>query len=71
MNFKSTLKSLALTSSALTVGAASGHPGHEPEDFIHAIAHELASPRGVLALVVLGVGALMWLYAKRKDREIR
>jgi hypothetical protein len=68
MNFKSALKSAALTSSALIVGAASAHPGHEPEDFIHAIAHELASPRGVLALIVLGVGVLTWSYAKNKDR---
>jgi hypothetical protein len=68
MNFKSATKSLALASSALFVGTASAHPGHEPDDFIHAITHELASPRGGLALIVLGVGVLMWLHAMKKDR---
>jgi hypothetical protein len=44
------------------------HPGHEPDDFVHAIAHELASPRGILAIIVLVVAVSYWVYG-RSDKK--
>jgi hypothetical protein len=49
--------------------AALAHPGHEPEDLLHAIAHELASPRGILALLILGVAAALWVAHKARTKK--
>ncbi len=46
------------------IGSAHAHPGHEPEDFVHALAHELASPRGILAIIILIVAGALWLYGR-------
>jgi hydrogenase/urease accessory protein HupE len=53
---------------AAAAAAASAHPGHEPEDFLHALAHELASPRGILALIILSVAVGLYLYAKNQKK---
>jgi hypothetical protein len=55
-------------STTLVSLSAFAHPGHEPEDLLHAIAHELASPRGILALIILSVAAWLWLYAKNQKK---
>jgi hypothetical protein len=47
---------------------AFAHPGHEPESLIHALAHEIASPRGILALFLIAVAAGLWL-RKRNRRH--
>ncbi len=44
------------------------HPGHEPDEFVHAIAHELASPRGILAIIVVLVAVCFWAYG-RSDKK--
>jgi hypothetical protein len=49
---------------------ADAHPGHEPEDFLHAVAHELASPRGILALIILSIAAGLWLYSKNQKSSL-
>lgn len=66
MNIESRITRLAtkaFASSVLLLSAAShAHPGHEPEDLIHAVAHELMSPRGIaLLLIVAAVGAIWWV----------
>jgi hypothetical protein len=49
---------------------ADAHPGHEPEDFLHAVAHELASPRGILALIILSIAVGLWLYSKNQKSSL-
>lgn len=47
---------------------ASAHPGHEAQDFLHALAHELMSPRGLAALLLIGAIAGLacrWFRSKR------
>jgi hypothetical protein len=44
------------------------HPGHEPDDLLHALAHELASPRGILAIIILCIAAGLWLYARSQRK---
>lgn len=67
------LKSVVVAGSVFVAIAAANsalaHPGHEPEDLIHALAHELASPRGIVALLVLGVGAVLWLAYKSGPKK--
>jgi hypothetical protein len=40
---------------ALLPVIASAHPGHEAEDLLHAVAHELMTPRGLAALLLVSV----------------
>jgi hypothetical protein len=47
--------------------AAAAHPGHEAEDFFHAIAHDLMTPRGIGAVCLVGVAAA-WIYVKSRRR---
>ena len=54
---------------ALTSSAAFAHPGHEPEDLLHAIAHEIASPRGIFVLLVIGVGVGLWAAHKARSKK--
>lgn len=65
MNIESRVTRLSkqLLASAFVVlsGASHAHPGHEPEDLIHAVAHELMNPRAIaLLLAVAAVGAIWW-----------
>jgi predicted transporter len=44
------------------------HPGHEAEDFFHAIAHELMTWRGIFSALAIGAGlffAVKWLRGRR------
>jgi hypothetical protein len=59
---------VAVSFASIATTNAIAHPGHEPEDLIHALAHELASPRGILALIVLSVAAALWLYSKNQKK---
>ncbi len=68
MKFRTTNQAVVLLTSALAVASVHAHPGHEPEDFIHAFAHELASPRGILALIILSAAAALWLYGRSRKK---
>ncbi len=60
--------SVAATTSTLISSISHAHPGHEPEDVFHAIAHALMSPRAIVFLVVAGAAAVAWRwYAKDKS----
>ncbi len=64
------LKNTLVASVAVMVSmAASAHPGHEPEDLLHALAHEIASPRGLLVLLALGVGGALWAVRKARTKK--
>jgi hydrogenase/urease accessory protein HupE len=54
---------------ALTSSVAIAHPGHEPEDLLHALAHEIASPRGIFVLLVIGVGIGLWAAHKARSKK--
>ncbi|MGL4231749.1 MAG: hypothetical protein ACRDAM_21315 [Casimicrobium sp.] len=57
---RNSMRAAAIGFALAISAAASAHPGHEPENLLHALAHELASPRGILALLILGVAAALW-----------
>lgn len=62
------IQTLAALGATFTTTLVSAHPGHEPDDFVHAIAHELASPRGILAIIVLIVAASLWMYGRKNKK---
>ncbi|TAG78439.1 MAG: hypothetical protein EAZ24_01970 [Burkholderiales bacterium] len=52
---------------SLISAATYAHPGHEPDDLFHAIAHELMNPRAIaLLLIVAAVGAVWWSWRSKK-----
>jgi hypothetical protein len=54
----------ALSVSLIAAVDAVAHPGHEPDSLIHALAHQLASPRGILALIILGVAGALYVLGR-------
>jgi hypothetical protein len=63
------IRAMAMSFAFVASTAALAHPGHEPEDLLHALVHELASPRGILALLILGVAGTLWVaHCARKKK---
>jgi hypothetical protein len=69
MSLKSVYKTIVASSTAFVATAVYAHPGHEPEDWPHALAHELMSPRGILVLLLLAGVVGLRIYLRRKDNE--
>jgi hypothetical protein len=57
------------TATALLLSSAAiAHPGHEPDDIVHAIAHELMTPRGIFGALAVAAAvffAVKWLRGRR------
>jgi hypothetical protein len=68
MNVNTRLRTAIGGAALLAAQSSWAHPGHEPEDLLHALAHELASPRGILALILLAAVGVLWKCVKSKDR---
>ncbi len=67
MTIKTTIINTAAVVAALPA-ISMAHPGHEPDDFLHAIAHELMTPRGIAAVLLIGAvatGVYLWARSKR------
>jgi hypothetical protein len=69
MMTKNSMRTAAMSFALAVSTTASAHPGHEPEDLLHALAHELASPRGILALLILGVAGALWVAHKARTKK--
>jgi hypothetical protein len=48
------------TVSAVLTSTAHAHPGHEPGDIFHAIAHALMSPRTIIFLLIASAAVVAW-----------
>jgi hypothetical protein len=60
--------SVAATTSTLISSIGHAHPGHEPENLFHVIAHALMSPRAIIFLLIAGAAVVAWrCYAKDKS----
>jgi hypothetical protein len=68
LRFRGSASAIAAIGAAGATFNALAHPGHEPESLLHALAHEIASPRGVLALILIAVAAGLWLH-KRNHKK--
>jgi hypothetical protein len=66
---KNSMRAAVMSFAFAVSTAALAHPGHEPEDLLHALAHELASPRGILALLILGVAGALWVAHRARTKK--